>query len=101
MAELDEYTRLLMDHENGEHKEKVEHCLGCYNIIDDIFEKSINEMNTAKAKYEPLVQHLTDMEFAALYTVIMDERTIRMARLMMENPAILQQQLEKLRDIHN
>lgn len=66
------------------------------NIIDEIFKKNIEELNAAKKKYEPLVKNSTDMEFAALWNVVLEERTRRMTRLMLENPLILRAEMERI-----
>lgn len=65
-------------------------------LSDPIFDNIRKDFEEAEKKYNPLVRHIKDIEFAALYKVVVEERTRRMARLMIENPAILKMEAERL-----
>lgn len=72
------------------------------NIVDSMFQNILDETNAAIKKYTPLVKSLTDLDFAGLYKVVMDERQVRMVRLMIENPLVRQQAIEDLKhSIHD
>lgn len=76
-------------------EEKRDNPLGL-NLVDKIVLENLTLLRKAKEKYTPLVQNLTDMDFAGLFQVVMDERKKRMVRLMMENPAILRSAIDDL-----
>ena len=42
----------------------------------------------SRAKYEPLVERLSDLDFMALYEVVMEQRTSRMATIFATNPIV-------------
>lgn len=58
------------------------------NLIEELMEETVGKYEKARAKYEPLVKNLTDMDFVGLYRVVMEERTRRMAILIATNPAV-------------
>lgn len=64
--------------------------------IQQIVHEMEKEIQEARAKYEPIVMKLSDASFIAILQVVDEERQRRMVRLMLENPAIMQMEVEKL-----
>jgi hypothetical protein len=66
------------------------------NLIEELMQDSVGQLLKATAKYGPLVEKLTDMEFAGLFQVIQEERSRRITRLMIENPFLRRAALEQI-----
>lgn len=64
-------------------------------IIDSMIGEQHEKVTAAIEKYAPIVARLHDLEFAGLYSVVLDERTRRMARLMAANPMIMKMAIER------
>jgi hypothetical protein len=56
------------------------------NPIDKMMLEHLAEFNKARDRYTPVVTNLNDIEFSALYDVVLANRNERIARLMVENP---------------
>lgn len=72
-------------------------------FLNDLFQEHLDTLTKAKNKYRPLVHSLTDMEFAGLFQIVMEERETRMAKLMLTNPGFrmaaahhAQQEIDKI-----
>lgn len=65
-------------------------------IIEEIAEQSFEQLKSAKTKYGPLIEKLSDMEFAGLFQVVMAERDKRITHLMLTNPAVRQAAIDDI-----
>lgn len=69
-------------------------------MIDDIFAQHHAAMDAkvkeARKKYDPLVARLTDAEFVAIFQAVVEERTVRLARLIATNPIVRQMAVDRL-----
>lgn len=66
-------------------------------LIEEIMDENVGKLQKAQAKYGPLVSKLTDMDFAGLYRVVMEERDKRMGILIATNPFVRQLAIDDLR----
>jgi hypothetical protein len=66
------------------------------NFIESQAKEFLSRVNAEKAKYEAIVPRLTDEAFAALFSVVMEEREKRVMRLIIENPLVRQQAISDL-----
>lgn len=70
--------------------------------LNGLIQPIVDEFLSARTKYEPLVKNLSDVDFAGLFKVVMEERTRRITQLIMTNPLVRDQAIRDLKNqIHD
>lgn len=64
--------------------------------VENLFDPIRNEFNEATRKYLPVVSRLTDVSFAALYRIVMAEKTRRMVRLYATVPGLAEHAMQEI-----
>jgi hypothetical protein len=54
--------------------------------VDSLFREVEDKFQTAYNKLDPVVRKMPDVDFAAMYKIVMEERERRLIRLVKENP---------------
>lgn len=66
------------------------------NFIEELMDETAGKYLSARTKYQPLVRKLTDMEFAGLFRVVMEERESRLLTLMVTHPFLRNDIMDQL-----